>query len=314
MPERKLIIMLEDKVVIVLATYQGEEYIREQIDSIINQTYDNWELYIHDDGSKDLTSDILLEYQNNMPEKIHVMEGPSQGGARNNFMYMFDNVDAPYVMCCDQDDVWVKDKVEVTLKAIKGIETDEDIPLMAFSDVTVVDSELNVIADSMGKYQTLNYNNIDFNSLMIQNVVTGCTMMINRKLLVMSRTDDTSRIIMHDWWCAMIAARFGRLVYIPRQLVLYRQHGDNCVGAKKVSSVSYAVDKLKKKNSIKNSLIDTRKQAGYFSEVFQLEKSDVASKYSALGEKGKLSRINFYRKNKIWESGIMRNIGLILMG
>lgn len=303
--------MNNDLIAILLATFNGEKYLSEQLDSIFSQTYSNWIIYTHDDGSTDNTLNIINEYIKKYPNKIKYVEGPPTGGAKNNFMYLMSKVKEEYIMFCDQDDVWLDNKIELTIKKMKEVESTKDIPTLIFSDLTVVDKDLNIISNSLEKYQSLNYKKVDYASLLIQNQITGNTVMINKALLNKALVNDTKDIIMHDWWCALVASRFGNIVYIDRQLVLYRQHSNNDEGAKKINNSSYIIKEMK---NINRSLEKTRKQAKYFCLNYKMQDKDLSALYSKSDNLNKLNRLLFYKKNNITKSGLVRKIGLIIFG
>ena len=131
-------------VAILMATYNGEKYLREQIDSLIAQTYRDWTLYIQDDGSKDATLDIIKEYSD---ERIVLVDvGLTRQGACMNFMSLLNMVESKYYMFCDQDDVWFVDKIEKELARMKMVEAEKGIetPIIVHTDRTHTDAELNV--------------------------------------------------------------------------------------------------------------------------------------------------------------------------
>lgn len=306
-----------DNIAILMATYNGEQYVAEQIESLLDQTYQDWELYIHDDGSKDHTMEIVERYAQRYPSKIHVIPGEGTGGAKNNFFFLMRNVRAPYVMFCDQDDVWRKEKIEKTYQAMIAAEASHGRgkPILVFSDLTVVDQQLNIIADRMSGLQKLNPEKTQLKDCLIQNVITGCTAMINRACLEKSLAEiDAANIIMYDWWCALVAAYFGEITFIDEALVLYRQHEDNALGVVPVADPHYIAKKMWEGKEIKNTLELTRKQAGEFAAAFGLEENDLVARYSRLGEKNKIGRQRFYMKNHIYKSGLVRNIGLVVWG
>lgn len=304
------------KIAILLATYNGEKYIREQLDSIFTQTYKDWVVYIHDDGSKDKTMDILKEYAQREPNRIVIVDGASTGGARNNFFYLMSKVDAPYYMCCDQDDIWLPEKIEKTVKSMKKLEfNSQDEPLLVFTELTVVDGSLNVIAEKMGEYQSLDCKNITLPKVLMQNIVTGCTMMFNKKLRdEMLRYKNVNNIIMHDWWAGIIAARYGKLYFLDEPTIMYRQHGDNSVGAVDTRSLAYVLSKFNKSREIKESLVATRQQAKEFATVFNLDENSLAFQYSKSGSLNKIKRLLFYKRNGMTKSGLFRKIGLLVWG
>ena len=305
-----------DKIAVLLATYNGEPYIGEQIDSLLRQSYTEWELYIHDDGSKDRTPEIIHTYEQTYPDLIHVLPSKPCGGAKENFFYLMSQVAAPYVMFCDQDDVWLPEKIEETISRMEALEAQSGtkIPVLVFSDLSVVDGKLNLIADRMSIYQKLYPDRVRPENLMIQNVITGCTVMVNRALVEFAlKVEDTDYVIMHDWWCALVASVFGRIFYVDKPLILYRQHGTNSVGVKKISSVKYLQAKLKNRRGIKRSLAATQQQTALFVNTFSVS-DPVLSGYGQLSKKNKGRRLWFYARNDVKKCGWQRNLGLLIWG
>lgn len=236
---------------ILMATYNGEQYIAEQLDSLLNQTFTNWQLIVHDDGSVDNTINIIKQYIENYPDKICLIDdGIRTGGAKNNFLHVMQFSKAPYIMFCDQDDVWLPNKIELTYKAMIEHEKQkgEKVPLLVHTDLCVVDSKLNIIAPSMIDYQKLRPDNgSEIILLAIENCITGCTMMVNRTLLNIS-LKMPNHAMMHDWWMGLMALQHrGTIKFLNISTLLYRQHEVNTVGAKKVTYFFY----LKKIFSIK---------------------------------------------------------------
>ena len=305
-----------DKIAVLMAIYNGENYIEEQLKSVISQTETNWELFIHDDGSTDQSLQIVNRYKTWDPNRIHIIEGPPCGGAKDNFFFLMRQIDAPYVMFCDQDDAWLPEKIELTFQRMREQESrfGEDTPLMVFSDLTVVDHKLQRIAERISAYQKLDPRHVHCKDLMIQNVITGCTVMVNRALIKKAiRIEHTDEIIMHDWWCALVAAQFGRISYVDVPLVLYRQHEDNSVGAKNVNSLKYLGTRLKNKRSVKQALTATQNQMRYFVETYSIS-DPVLHKYGQLGRMNKAKRLWFYATNGVHKCGWQRNLGLLIWG
>lgn len=307
-------IQCDKKVAILMATYNGEKYLSEQIESIINQTFTDWVLYIHDDGSTDDTLEIIKKYVKIYPKKIILIQGERTGGAKFNFFSLMDKVTAEYIMFSDQDDWWLPDKINKTLeKCIKIENGQKDTPVVVFTDLKVVNEKLKIINNRMSKYQKLEMKNTVFNKLMIQNVVTGCTMMINRKCRnIAIECKDRGQIIMHDWWCALIASYCGKIGYINEALILYRQHGDNSVGAKNIYSIAYLKNQIFKIAEQKKALLKTQQQISYFVKIYDISTPYIIE-YGNLANKSKLSKIAFLLKNHIFKSGLIRNIGLFLI-
>lgn len=316
-----------DRIAILLATYNGAKYIEEQMESLVAQSNQEWTAYIHDDGSQDGTVDIVNSYIQKYPEHFVKVEGQATGSAKTNFFYLMKQVEAPYVMCCDQDDIWLPDKIQLTLDAMHELENEveehKEVPLLVFTELKVVDNERNVIADRMSKMQKLNCNRTKTRDLVIQNYITGCTMMMNQKLLRMALgrnqednliIPNVNNIIMHDWWCALIAAEYGKLKFIPNPTILYRQHDDNSVGAKKVGSIAYVKEKIIEPQKMRDSLRATRIQAREFQKVFELKPGHMISQYGIIQTYSKIVRVKFYMKHHITKTGFGRNVGFIIFG
>lgn len=230
------------KVYVLLAAYNGQKYIRQMIDSVLMQDYENLQLILSDDGSQDDTRLILAEYARKNPDRVvHYQSGMKFGCAQYHFLHLLSKFcDAPYIMFCDQDDIWHRDKVRKTLLRMQKLEDGTDVPVMVHTDLRVVDEDLGVVDPSFWNYSNLDGSRLALNQLLVQNVATGCTMMINRSLaqLVCSSIPD-SGILMHDWWIALVAAACGKAGVVSDSTMDYRQHGNNSVGAKDVRSLPY---------------------------------------------------------------------------
>lgn len=304
-----------DKIAILMATYNGEKYICQQIDSILSQTCKDWELYIHDDGSTDNTIAAVESYVEKYPDKIHLIDGKSTGGSKYNFFYMFGQVEAPYYMTCDQDDVWLEKKIELTYDKMLTIEDKADISCLVYTELRVVDSELNTIADTMSGYQSLDCHKRTINQFILQNSVTGCTMMVNRALRdKMLRITDIDNTIMHDWWAALVAAQFGKTAFIDEPTILYRQHGDNSLGALGINKLSYIVRRVWQKKQIQESMRLGRLQAREFAKTYNLPADSLAVRYAALEDKSRCERQRFYKENDMYKTGTMRRLGQAVWG
>lgn len=302
---------------ILLASYNGEKYISEQIDSIINQTYRDWFLYIKDDCSTDNTIDIILEYEKKYKDKIKVIlsDKPS-GSAKDNFFSMLQHSKGNYIMTCDQDDIWLPDKIKVTFNKMKETESKNiNSPILVHSDLKVADEKLNLISDSLLKLLNLDSNRNKINNLLVQNIVTGCTVMVNRCLLNYIE-NPPKHAVMHDWWMALIASSLGTIVFIETPTIMYRQHGNNSVGAKDVKSVKYIFSMLNKINIIKKSLNETYLQAkelittigGYIDE----NNYEIVNQYSLMYSSNKLQKLRIIFRYSLFKKGIIKIIGQIL--
>lgn len=240
--------MMEPYIEILLATFNGADFLREQIDSILAQTDRHWHLTISDDCSTDDTQSILLEYAANFPDLISIVHSENHfGNARDHFFWLIANCSSELMMTCDQDDVWFPEKVEITRKKLISLQQKvcSDTPILVFTDLIPTNDRLQPLAPSLMRLQRQNPKAISYKHLLIQNVVTGCTVGFNRQLALLAQQHvDVTGIIMHDWWLALVAARFGVIKYIDCCTMFYRQHKNNSVGAKNVSSFIYFFQNL----------------------------------------------------------------------
>ena len=312
-----------DMVVILLAVYNGEMYLRAQLDSIIAQSHQNWQLLISDDVSTDNSSMIITEYIDKYKERITLLPSHTRyGSARDNFFHLLSQANGKYYLFCDQDDIWITEKITDTLREMKRIEAlySSKAPLLVFSDLCVVDNKLNILESSFMRYSALKGDRVALHQLLIQNVVTGCTMMINDALRVQSLPPvDTSNILMHDWWIALVAAAFGEIAFLDAQTVLYRQHGNNSVGAKNVTNINYIVKKLfNYKSEVLGAFLATQKQASCFANAYRNKLSDcqlrLINGYSELYRLNKWNRLRYMYKNNLFKYGFSRKIAQIIWG
>lgn len=225
--------MKNSTIAILMATYNGEKFLKEQIDSILAQTDQNWHLYIHDDGSQDETVSKIKGYVGEFPEKITLLEYPSQGGACRNFLSLTERVEAHYYMYCDQDDVWLPEKIALLRQEIERQEQlFPEKPVVVCSDLYIVDEKLSMIHDSMWKYLRIFPQYIrNFNDSAANSVVTGCAMLFNHKSKECCEPYKPA-VMMHDCWMCLCALKQGGVLSgVGKQLVYYRQHGENSLGA-----------------------------------------------------------------------------------
>tara|TARA_Y200000002_G_scaffold280461_1_gene234598 strand:- start:112 stop:957 length:846 start_codon:yes stop_codon:yes gene_type:complete len=223
------------KVQILLATYNGEKFLREQLDSIINQEYKLWQLLIHDDGSFDNTISILNEYQNNYPQKIRLLyDQKIFSSASKNFFHLIENrsKEANLYCLCDQDDIWHKTKLKNIIERYNSKE--DKTPTLIHSDLSLINAKGKLLEKSHNKLINNQKNFIAKNSALYYNPVPGCAMTINSALA--DNISYSKYMVMHDWWILLSAVYTNtNMIYIKFPLVKYRQHSENVSGYKKIN-------------------------------------------------------------------------------
>jgi len=304
---------------ILMGTYNGQEYIAEQVRSVLDQSHQDFVLHINDDASTDNTFDIAQQFGLEFPERISVTQNPSNSGcAKYNFIDMMIRIKDDYVMLCDQDDVWLPDKIDLTLKVMQKMESKygSNTPILVHSDLRVVSEDLsNVISPSFRKAMGADYTRVKLREQIIQNTLTGCTAMYNRSLADLIEREPEF-MVMHDWWLMLTASAFGKIGVLDNQTVLYRQHRNNVVGAFDVRTLSYKINKLRRFPEIKKALNETYLQAGSFlnSYKYRLNNDQVQllETYCQMPNMNKLMRWQTLCRLGTWKHGWSRKIACFL--
>lgn len=226
---------------VLMSTYNGEKYIREQLDSILAQTYSEVKILIRDDGSKDKTVTILKEYAEKY-KNITYYEGNNIGVIQSFLQLLKDSDDsAEYYAFADQDDVWLPEKIERAVEKIKN--SKKTSPILYCSDLYVTDAELNIIKRDDKRPRP------SFGNALVENICTGCTAVMNHSLRNVINQTRPTNIVMHDWWFYLIASLKGEVLYDNTPHMYYRQHGKNEWGTKlkKINVLEYRMQQLGKK-------------------------------------------------------------------
>lgn len=304
-------------VTVLLAVYNGEKYLKAQIDSLLNQTVKDIKIIIRDDGSTDNSPFIINEYCEKYSQIVSKLSGKATGSAKCNFAELLYNCDDDYIMFCDQDDVWLPQKIEKTLDAMKSAEGENrETPVLVHSDLKVVDQDLNVISNSFFEFQRLNQDSITLPKLLVQNYVTGCTVMINRALK-QKCGKIPNECVMHDWWLALTAQLFGKIVCVNEPLMLYRQHSGNQVGAKASYGIALIKRKLATLNKVRENYNATYSQAQAILEKYADQIGNQERKlleiYISIPHKNKFRRICLVRKYGFKKGTRLRVIGQYIL-
>ena len=228
------------KIEILMATYNGETYIREQIDSIINQTYKNWVLLVRDDNSKDNTVSIIEEYEQKDSRIRLLRDKKGNLGFVRNFEELMANSLEDFIMFSDQDDYWIENRIEKYIEIITNLSS-EDMkkPLLIHSNSFICDKELNIKKE---KFISNCAEDKEFDIVFFNYIVQGSTALINRKLVNLA-LPFSSKVTLHDRYLHLLAEFLGKRIFLNQSLMKYRQHDNNKIGA------SYSIVKkiLKKK-------------------------------------------------------------------
>ncbi|MCI9082335.1 MAG: glycosyltransferase family 2 protein [Lachnospiraceae bacterium] len=209
------------KVQILMSTYNGERFLREQIESLLRQSWKNVEILIRDDGSKDGTREILNEYSDKY-ENIQVYL-ESNLGVAGSFFELLKKSDADYVAFCDQDDIWLEKKIEAAVVKLEQ----EKGPALYCSNKILVDSTGNPM-----KKQDIRKRRPGFGNAVVECICTGCTAVMNQELAEILKEKVPEHAILHDWWTYLAASYVGKVIYDEQAYIYYRQHQENVVGAK----------------------------------------------------------------------------------
>ena len=246
------------KVQVLLSSYNGQDYISEQLDSILQQQYENLTILVRDDGSTDGTIDILREYASKY-SNIKFYNGKNIG-VKASFFDLMKNADetAAYYCFSDQDDIWLNIKIKRAVDILEQM--DNNRPLLYCCETTLVNKQLNPIPMKIKKYK----KKPCFGNALVENIATGCTCVINQKLIKLICHQLPEFTVMHDWWLYLTASCFGEVYYDEKSYILYRQHGNNQVGIRS----NYLDEFIKRFRNFKNNRGQISRQAREFHRLF----------------------------------------------
>lgn len=314
-------------ITILMAVYNGEKYLKEQLESIRLQDYSDWRLIVRDDCSSDKSVQILKDFASSVTNEVQVyINKPACGSAKGNFARLLNDASGSgYIMFSDQDDVWKRDKLSICMDKMRELEEKygKDIPLLVHSDVEVASENMEVISSSMFDYSGIR-REATLEQLLLQNNVTGCTMLFNQPLCEgIAPFAGSPCVIMHDYFAALYAKIFGKTAFINKPLVSYRQHGDNSVGAKASRSPSYLFKRLMDgRKAYKEAVKTSVNQARYFLQIYgdtMSEKSlfieyAMIIRYTGICRMTCFERAGFFISTKSWKKGLARKIMQVLWG
>jgi glycosyltransferase involved in cell wall biosynthesis len=302
---------------ILLAAYQGQENFTDQLNSIFTQTYKNYSLIIRDDDSTNNTVVYAKAFPDEPLSKINIINDSSgQLGVLGNFSRLLAESESDYIMFCDQDDVWNPEKIEKTLAVMLVMEKEygEETPLLVHTDLKVVAHNLEVISESLWKYQNIHpRSGKKFSRLLVQNVISGCTVMINKPLRDLAMPIPEGAV-MYDWWLALVASAFGKIGHVDQATMLYRQHNANTIGAKRWGLPFVLKNVLGHDGQVRERILTSQKQARVFLETYQDKlPEDVLTAlecYAYIDQQSYLKKVYLLIKHRLFKVGLIRNFGL----
>ena len=301
---------------ILLATYNSGAFLEQQLASLMEQSFQEFNILVSDGGSKDNTLEIIGSFQKRFPEKIRLLD-TAPASACENFARLLAAADAELIMFCDHDDVWKKEKIALSLETYRQMEKEygPDFPILVFTDSEIVDRDLRKLFPSMMRSQRLNRSRFTPGRTIIQNYASGNTMLFNRALLK-KVLPIGSRAVMHDHWVALGAAFFGKVGYVDIPTILYRQHGDNVLGSFRYDLRSCLKKFLEKSDEFRSSLYRAFDQAAellsFHGEDLTPEQQRLLTGLEGFKKKGKFARWYFICKYGLFKEGFLRNIAVFI--
>lgn len=212
-----------DRVTVLLSTFNGSQYLQQQLASLYEQTYRDIKILVRDDGSSDSTRAILESEQS--LGRLTILEGHNNLGPALSFFQLLKKAattETKYVAFCDQDDVWLPEKIARAVAKLNKVE--DDRPAMYCARVELVDEDLAHIG-----YSALP-KKIGFGNALVNSVATGCTIVLNRQAVDLIAAHLPGKIYIHDWWCYLVVSCFGDVIFDDVAVLKYRQHRHNAIG------------------------------------------------------------------------------------
>jgi rhamnosyltransferase len=298
--------MNNERIAILMAVYNGEKYISQQIESIINQSCTNWQLLIRDDRSSDKTMDIINKFAV-YDKRIKIIDNQGKRlGACLNFGELIKTtikLGYEYIMFSDQDDVWKNDKIEKSLKIYKAEEAKKGkhTPILVHTDFQYVDEKLNPLKFNNARvFRRLSAHKNKIKIIVNYNYIFGCTMFLNRALLSIC-SPIPPEAENHDYWIALHAAVFGEILYIDEKTMFYRQHNNNVSGGVKYSSWKNRLSRILTFQKHIENMRSRLKQFQAFidrkKDLLGNEQAELFIRYIEYSQKGGLSAVFFMIKN-----------------
>ncbi|UPZ16065.1 glycosyltransferase family 2 protein [Flavobacterium humidisoli] len=283
----------ENKVSVVLCTYNGSAFLEKQLNSILEQTYDINEIIIVDDCSSDNTKEILKMFQDKN-RNIKLFFNDVNLGSNKSFKLAISLATNNYIALCDQDDIWFRNKIEIQMNAINLKSHDDGKPLVCFHDLRLIDQNDIVTNNSFWKLHKFVPKKFTFRKLLIVNIITGCTCIINRCMKEEMLKSDMEHIIMHDYLLALIGYGFGNVVYIEEPLMYYRSHTGTVTEKEKITfgnRIKSFISRVNDGNYLLPYILQIEKVNYLYGDKFDLQRKKLVDSFIGLKNKGLLNRM-----------------------
>ena len=306
---------------VLLAAWNGSAYLPALLDSLCAQTDPDFTVIMQDDGSTDGTPGLLQEAAGRDSRFVFGAEQGQHLGAAGNFLSLVRQAEADYILLCDQDDVWEPEKIALLKQEMLSLESryGADTPLLVHSDCSLIDEKGELIGKSFFRRQGWDPAAVTLPRLLVQNNVTGCTLIMNEALrkLVASHA-KAKELFMHDWFIALTAAAFGHISFVDRPLTRYRQHGDNTIGASAQPLLIRAFSALRNGKAAKRRIMLTYTHTAVFKKLYGNELPAPAQKtvddYLATRHMRKIRRVLAVRRMDCVMQSTVTRLGQILFG
>ena len=306
---------------VLLAAWNGSAYLPALLDSLCAQTDPDFTVIMQDDGSTDGTPGLLQETAGRDSRFVFGAEQGQHLGAAGNFLSLVRQAEADYILLCDQDDVWEPEKIALLKQEMLSLESryGANTPLLVHSDCSLIDENGELIGESFFRRQGWDPAAVTLPRLLVQNNVTGCTLIMNEALrkLVASHA-KAKELFMHDWFIALTAAAFGHISFVDRPLTRYRQHGDNTIGASTQPLLIRAFSSLRNGKAAKRRILLTYTHTAVFKKLYGDELPAPAQKtvddYLATRHMWKIRRVLAVRRMDCVMQSPVTRLGQILFG
>lgn len=306
---------------VLLATYNGEKYLPQQLESLRTQTDADFTILMQDDGSTDGTLALLKAWTEKDPRFVISADCGKHYGAKGNFLSLIRQSTAAYVALCDQDDEWMPTRLQRCREALQAAEKQYGAatPLLVHSDARLVDSDGKLLKESFFRHQGWDPTAVTLPRLLVQNNVTGGTLMMNAALCrLVAAHGDAKTMHMHDWFIALTAAAFGHVLFVDEPLENYRQHGVNVMGASKQTLVQRGVKALsaweKGKKRIALTYTHTRAFRDACGDTLPTETRRIIDRYLATEKKWKPLRVAAVFKGGYTMQSTVTRMGQVIFG